>query len=622
MKLTEHADRIEAATGRYTLVVKKRPFGFEVRRAGRPVLAAPEGGGGFFVTGGETVPTGNLLSFAQKGDTLEMRVGTAHEDATVTYRVRVQTDHIHAHATVEGPQEVERVGENFALAPGGHWYGGEVTAAHRWPLEAHEWHADPFLATSNHATPFWMTSSGVGIFLNTYDDIAASINKNGDGLFRFAFLRSPEMHYTVFIGRNIAEARDLFVASLGLPRQRPPDDVFKRPVWSTWISFLNDVTQRDVIDFSRRIHSEGWPASVIEIDADWQTHFGDLQFNSKFPDPKSMVEEVHKLGYFLTLWVCNFANPGSERYQRGEERGLLVGDAATGKAARIHWWEGEGTLIDFNNPAARAEYAAELNSLMERYGVDGFKFDGGDAEYWPTAGAVSGGAMPLTRNRYTDLWAEVGAEFDLNELRVGWLCQPLGLFNRMRDKSASWSEVDGLPAVVTHGSIQSLLGFVFNCADLIGGGLDTGFKPDEELIVRWTQAATFMPIMQFSYGPWNYSEPSEKLIRHFIELHGKLWPWRFKPLVERAMATGKPIWAPLFYVFPEDEKTYKISDEFMVGETLLVAPVVRRGERARDVYLPRGRWQDFWSGEKVDGGRTIRAVPAPLERIPVFERFD
>jgi myogenesis-regulating glycosidase len=621
MRLTEHADRFEAATERYTLVVHRAPFRLEIRRGDRTVLASPEEGGGFLIANGQTVGVKGLLSLARKGESLELSGATRRDKAKIVYRIGVEPDQIHVHAAVEGLQEVERIGESFALASAGHWYGGEVTAAHHWPLETHEWNADPFLATSNHATPFWMTSSGIGILLRTYDDLAASINKDGDGLFRFSYLHSPEMHYTIFVGRDIAEARDLFVASLGLPRQRPPDGVFERPVWSTWIPYLNEVTQADVIEFSRRIHAEGWPASVIEIDAGWQTHFGDLKFNSKFPDPKSMVEEVHKLGYLLTLWVCNFANPDSERYKRGEERGLLVGDAATGKATRIHWWEGEGTLIDFNNPTARTEYVSELKALMRTYGVDGFKFDGGDAEYWPAAGALSGGPMPLTRNRYTDLWAEVGAEFELNELRVGWLSQPLGLFNRMRDKSASWSEIDGLPAIVSHGGIQSLLGFVFNCADLIGGGLDSGFKPDEELNVRWAQAAAFMPIMQFSYGPWNYSEPSQKIIRHFVELHAKLWPTHFKPLVERTMKNGKPIWSPLFYVFPEDEKAYEISDEFMVGESLLVAPVVRPGVRARDVYLPAGDWRDFWSGETTSGGRVVSNAPAPLERIPVFERL-
>ncbi|HUU14386.1 MAG TPA: hypothetical protein VM182_11870, partial [Terriglobia bacterium] len=138
-----------------------------------------------------------LLSLAQKGASLELRVGTSRDGVVVTYRVRVLPDQIHVHARVEGVSEVERIGESFALASAGHWYGGEVTAAHQWPLETAEWNADPFLATSNHATPFWMASSGVGILLNTHDDIAACINKDGDGLFRFAYMRSPEMHYTI-----------------------------------------------------------------------------------------------------------------------------------------------------------------------------------------------------------------------------------------------------------------------------------------------------------------------------------------------------------------------------------------------------------------------------------------
>jgi hypothetical protein len=131
-----------------------------------------------------------------------------------------------------------------------------------------------------------------------------------------------------------------------------------------------------------------------------------------------------------------------------------------------------------------------------------------------------------------------------------------------------------------------------------------------------------MPIMQFSYGPWQFSEAAQKIIRRFAFMHGKLWPSHLKSLVERAMATGKPIWSPLFYVFPEDETTYLIRDEFMVGDSLLVAPVVEPGVRQRDVYLPEGRWRDFWSEKVLEGGRTLRDHPAPLETIPVFERIN
>jgi len=430
------------------------------------------------------------------------------------------------------------------------------------------------------------------------------------------------MHYTIFVGKNIAEARDLFATTVGKPHRRPPDDVFQRPVWSTWCQYFGKVSQRDVLAYARHIHDGRWPASVVIVDDGWQTHYGDNEFNSKFPNPKALAEEVHKLGYKLALWVENFANLDSDRYREGEQNGGLIRDAATGKPARIHWWNGDAALIDLSDDRVRARYVDELQALMHRYGIDGFKFDGGDAEYWPAAGAQRGPGLYLTRNRYTDLWAEVGGEFDLNELRVGWLSQRLGLFSRLRDKRASWSDADGLPAIVTHGGIQSLLGFVFNCPDLIGGGLDEGFKPDEELNIRWTEAAAFMPIMQFSYGPWQFSEPAQKIIRRFALMHGKLWHSHLKALVERAMATGKPIWSPLFYVFPEDETTYLLRDEFMVGERLLVAPVMQPGARQRDVYLPEGRWRDFWSEKVLQGGRTLRDYPAPLETIPVFERID
>ena len=634
-KITEHEDRIEAAAENYTLVVYKRPLQLVVKRERRIVLATegpfsgPNGsvmGGhvtgpmGFVTAGASSRAITHLISHDSRGNALEFRAGTSRHNLTVAYSLEVAAAQISVRARVEGAEKVERITQAFKLSSGGHWYGGAVDQAHNWPLETGQWSADPMLATSNQATPFWMASSGVGIWLDTYDDIAASINKDNHGLLDFAYLHSPEMRYTIFVGKNIAEARDLFAAAVGKPKNRPPDYVFEKPVWGTWCQYFSKVTQRNVIAYARKIQDGGWPASFIIIDDGWQTHYGDNEFNSKFPNPKAMTDEVHKLGAKLVLWVENFANSDSGRYRHGKEKGGLIRDAATGQPAHIHWWNGEAGLIDLNDRTVREGYVNELKGLMQRYGVDGFKFDGGDAEYWPAAGAVSSGG-PISRNRYTDLWAEVGGEFELNELRVGWLSQPLGVLNRMRDKRASWSEADGMPAIVSHGGIQSLLGFVFNCPDLIGGGLDEGFKPDEELNVRWTEAAAFMPIMQFSYGPWQFGESAQKIIRHFALLHGKLWHSHLKALVARAMATGKPLWSPLFYVFPEDEKTYLIRDQFMVGENLLVAPVVAPGARERDVYLPAGKWRDFWSEKVVQGGRVLPNYPAPLERIPVFERL-
>lgn len=619
VKVTERPDAIVATTGRYVLTLMRSPLQLTVERQNGIVLSTRPASG-FLVLQGETVPFKDITKFAQKGDEVDVEVTTARDGLRVAYRLKLESEQIRVEMRVVGVDRADRIGEAFVLASSGHWYGGAVDQAHNWPLEAHSWSADPMLATSNQAAPFWMASSGVGIFADTYDDLAASINKDNDGLLRISYLHSPEMHYTIFVGQNITEVRDLFVQAVGKPRKRPPDIVFERPVWGTWCQYFTKVTQRDVLDYARRIHDGGWPASLVIVDDGWQTHYGDNQFNSKFPDPKAMADEVHRLGYKLVLWVENFANLDSDRYRQGKEKGGLIRNAASAQPAHIRWWNGEAGLLDLNDRAVREGYVEELKALMRRDGVDGFKFDGGDAEYWPAAGAISAGG-PVTRNRYADLWAEVGSEFELNEQRIGWRVQPLGLFSRMRDKSATWNPADGLPAIVTHGGIQSLLGHVFNCPDLIGGGLDEGFKPDEELNVRWAEAAAFMPIMQFSYAPWQFSEPAQKIIHRFALLHGKLWHSHLKALVERTMATGKPVWSPLFYVFPDDEKTYLIRDEFIVGDRLLVAPVLGPGVRARDVYLPAGQWRDFWSEKVVIGGRTIPHYPAPLESIPVFERL-
>jgi len=625
VKVKKRAGHIEAATRRYVLVLDKQPFRLSVERLTPPrkvVLASPAQGApaGTVTIGSVTLPFGDVQSFSAQADELELRLSTPRQGTAVICRMRLNPERIDVRVRVEGLENVDRLGENFLLASAGHWFGGDITAAYLWPLETHEWSADPFLATSNQASPFWMTSSGVGIFLDTYGDIAASINRDADGLFRFAFLHASTMDYTIFIGQNISEARDAFAAHVGKPRKRPPDLMFERPIWCTWTEHLGKETQANVLEYAHHIHAGGWPAGIIVIDDGWAKQYGDFEFKSTFPDPKAMVDEIHSLGYRLSLWVCNFVSPESERYKAGSETGYLLRDAATSKPAIIHWWNGPGGLVDFNNPTARNVYLDGVKSLMQRYGVDGFKFDGGDAEYWPPAGVISAGG-PLQRNRYTDLFAELGAQFELNELRVGWRSQPFGAFNRMRDKASSWSEVDGLPATITHGGIQSLLGFVFDGPDLVGGGLDQKFGANEELTVRCTQASAFMPIMQFSYGPWKFSEPAQKIMKEFIALHGKLWPIHFKPLADRAMKTGKPVWSPLFYVFPEDEKVYFVKDEFMVGETLLVAPVIQPGARERDVYLPVGTWRNYWSGELVQGGTTLGRFPAPLERIPVFERL-
>ena len=139
------------------------------------------------------------------------------------------------------------------------------------------------------------------------------------------------------------------------------------------------------------------------------------------------------------------------------------------------------------------------------------------------------------------------------------------------------------------------------------------------LLVRWAQASALMPLMQFSVGPWHFDAEAVRLSREASELHLKFAPYILR-LANAAPRTGEPILAPLWYHYPADRETYAVTDQFMLGEDVVVAPVLLKGARHRDIYLPAGRWREFKTGKEYEGGRWLRDHPALLDTLPVFIR--
>ena len=122
----------------------------------------------------------------------------------------------------------------------------------------------------------------------------------------------------------------------------------------------------------------------------------------------------------------------------------------------------------------------------------------------------------------------------------------------------------------------------------------------------------------YDHEPWFHGGFAREAVRRVLELRYRLLPYIYSLFYEH-YAKGYPVMRPLLFEFPDDEETYAIDDEFMLGPFLLVAPVLKEGARSREVYLPRGRWYDFWSGEAYEGPARVRAE-APLDRVPLFVR--
>jgi alpha-glucosidase (family GH31 glycosyl hydrolase) len=618
--VSESRDELRANAAQYTLLIRKAPYAISVLKGAREILGHGAGPGTRISTGGSVYRVGNVKTWRLSGDTLLLTLASESGGPAADLSLTMRPRYIEVSWRIAGAVRVATLEENFPLKIGGHWFGGNVTSSHHWPLETAESVLDPFLATSNQTTPVWFASSGAAIFAPTYDPIGFSINQARSGLFSVHVRDSNTFDYRIIAGQNIADAYRTFTELAGKPESVPPKEYFDQPVFNTWIEYSTKISQAAMEDYARKIRDFGFPCKILMLDDGWLARYGDNRFDpAKFPDPKKMLDRIHRLGFKFVLWQVPFVEKVSTNFEALRRDGLLVLAESGNAPAMIKWWNGEAAMVDLSNPAAYRWYLGELQSLQRDFGVDGFKLDAGDAEYFDPRFVTAG---KITPNRYTDLWAGMGRYFEINELRVSWLAQPWGLVQRLRDKSSDWSIDTGLGSIVRHALTESLIGYPYVCPDIIGGGLDSsflekGYRMDEELFVRWTEASALMPMMQFSYAPWRLSAGSVEIVKRYAALHTELGDYIYS-LALRAKQDGTPIIRPLFLRNPEDEAAFTAQDEFLLGDRFLVAPVLTKGSVSRNVYLPAGTWKDFWSGKIFSGPRTLADYPAPLEMLPVF----
>lgn len=167
---------------------------------------------------------------------------------------------------------------------------------------------------------------------------------------------------------------------------------------------------------------------------------------------------------------------------------------------------------------------------------------------------------------------------------------------------------------------QGIQGYAFTCPDMVGGGMlgsfhGEGFQLDEELFVRYAQCAALSPMIQFSAAPWRLLSPEgNRRCLEAARLHTQ-WAGTIIELARHAAQTGEPIYRYMAYVFP-DQGLEQVIDQFMLGDRLLVAPVLEKGAASRSVRLPAGRWR-YVDGTLYEGGDAV-TVPAGLDTLPYF----
>ena len=501
--------------------------------------------------------------------------------------------------------------KHVEIRAGERWWGGAVSDGHAMPFRP-GFRRDLQDPGENQAMPLLVSSHGRYVwsdepFAFEFSDNSLAIEaRNG------AAIEVRSGH------DDLAGALSAAGAVHFPPRCATPDlRLFGTPQYALWIELLFEPTQAKVIAYAEDVLKHGFPPGVLILDDQWHGAYGDWEFHSgRFPHPKRMIDHLHDLGFSVSLWLVPYVTADSAVYRQLRDRHLLLVDEL-GEPLVGKWWNGYSASLDLLHPAAVAWIEQRMSDLSA-LGVDGFKFDGGDRLFYAQLGCDR-------PEEYTAAWNALGLAHALNEYRAGWLAGGLPLAQRQRDKHHSWSEDFGIGSLIPHGIAQSLTGHAYHCPDMIGGGdylafpNGDGASIDEELFVRSAQCSALFPMMQFSAAPWRVLTDQAKIgyCRDAALLHVRFGAL-IRELAENAAHTGEPILRPLAYAYPLD--SYEtVSDQFMLGTQVLVAPVLKPGAVRRNVVLPAGRWRAD-DGTEYDGPAEI-VVDAPLARLPWFERI-
>lgn len=503
------------------------------------------------------------------------------------------------------------------LASGGCWYGHGFAHRQPYPLNA-EPIVNSRFAVNNVQSPIWMCSAGFALLAETTQELEVRLNEDGNGLLEIRCLVA-ELTVRVFRGETLPEAHQSLMRHLHWPPPAPEKQWLGDSIFCTWTQYPRAISQERILEMAREIRQRQFPCSVLTIDDRWESAFGELSFSADFPDPRAMVDELHGMGFRVLLWVTPFVNRETAAFQYLSEKGWLAQKKDLSGASLFRWWGGTAGIVDVTLPEARAWYREQLLRLKNHYGVDGFKIDGGDAKYQPAIEETSWHRY-AGASGYVDALLGVFEEVapGMCESRTAWLSPGRNVLWREGGKDSHWGVDNGLKAMVHLGLHLSLCGYDILIPDMIPGRIQTMVStlplPTDELFVRWIEASALMPIVQFSYFPWNYAEKTSDIARLYADLHKVLENY----IHQHAEDRSEPLLRPLWYDAPEQEELYSIGDQFLLGPDLLAAPVLSENQVARDIVLPPGEWIDAWTGREYEG--TLFQFPAPCPGLPIFVR--
>lgn len=467
--------------------------------------------------------------------------------------------------------------------------------------------------------PFYLSSRGYGLLVNSPGDVQFEVGTERVSQVQFS-VPGESFDYYVFLGPDPKDVLDKYTRLAGRPALPP--------AWSfgLWLStsFTTHYDEQTVNAFIDGMAERGIPLSVFHFDCFWmkERRWCDFKWDTDaFPDPEGMLRRLKAKGLKICVWINPYISQLSEMFDEGRANGYLL-KRRDGSVYQIDQWQPGMAIVDFTNPWAVEWYCGKLAALLDM-GVDCFKTD--FAERIPLDVVYHDGSDPsLMHNYYAYLYNK--CVFDLVE----------GHHGKNEAMVFARSGTAGCQKFPVHWGGDCEATFESMAEDLRGGlsfclsgnafwSHDIGGfsgKANASLYKRWVAFGLLSTHSRLhgseSYRvPWLFDEESVDVMRHFVHLKNSLFPYLFAASHDAAMH-GWPVMRAMMLEFPNDPNCLHLDRQYLLGSSLLVAPVFRQDDVA-EYYLPEGRWTHWQSGLVIDGGQWHREKLGFMD-VPLFAR--
>ena len=526
------------------------------------------------------------------------------------------------------------------LEPDEHLYGlGEkFLPVNRLGQRITAWTQDAFGSTSERShknIPLLISTRGYGLFLDTGARITWDLGVSSCQSCTIT-VEASSLRVYLIPGKDPAEILQRYASLTGFAPVPPP--------WTFGLWVSSGGTYRDQASMEALIDGldkHRISADVVHVDPWWMTwrHYCDFQWDTAaFPDLPGFITRLRVRGLRLCLWEHPYISVDSDLFAYGKEKryfllrpdgdvyvidyGLSLAprpDGVVREATPENSWNARVAIIDLSNPGA-VRWFQDLHRPVFAAGADIFKTDFG--EDIPADAMFANGQTGRTmHNLYPLLYNEAVAQVTREERghAAVWGRAATGGSQRT---PICWSgdpaaDFDSLACTVRGGLSMGLSGVPFWSND-IGGYRG---MPDKDLYVRWAQFGLFCSHSRMHGDsprePWIFGDDALAIVRRYVELRYQLFPYLYSAAIE-AHRTAMPVMRALALMWPTDPHALHCDQQYMLGPSLMVAPVVHRSGR-KTVYLPEGVWTDLWTGERIRGPVSLH-LQVPLDTLPVYVR--